>query len=210
MEEQNNFMVAHLNEMHIDVLREIGNIGSGNAAHALASMLNRRVDMNIPVVKILDVEELAEMLGGPETQVVGILFTIHEEFQGMMMFLTEKQFAHLVLNVLLQKHFDSFEDLGEMDISAIKEVGNIMVSSYMGAISQLTTLKIGLSPPAICIDMVGAMLNIPAVEAEKYGDKALFIQDGFIDGNNKVESYLLLLPEVGYLRKIFEKLGLEM
>ena len=201
--------IDNLNEMHIDVLREIGNIGSGNAAQALAAMLNRRVDMDLPSVKILDVEELAEMVGGPETQVVGILFTTHEEFQGMMMFLTERKFAHLVLNVLLNKHFESFEDLGEMDLSAIKEVGNIMVSAYMGAISTLTNLKIGLSSPAIAIDMVGALLNIPAVEVEKFGDKALFIQGGFIDGSNRVESYLLLIPEVGYLKKIFQILGLE-
>ena len=202
--------ISNLNDTHIDVLREIGNIGSGNAANALSAMLNRRVDMNLPTVRILEMQELAELLGGPEQQVVGILFTIHDEFQGMMMFLTEKEFAHLVLNVLLNKKFEKFEDLEEIDISAITEVGNIMVSAYMGAISTLTNLKIGLSPPSIAIDMVGALLNVPAVEVEKFGDKALFIQDGFIDGNNRVESYLLLIPEVGYLKKIFQILGLEM
>ena len=200
----------NLNEMHIDVLREIGNIGSGNAANALATMLNRRIDMNIPEVKILDVEELAEMLGGPEMQVVGILSTLHEEFQGMMMFLTEKKFAHLVLNVLMNKSFENFEDLEDIDISAIQEVGNIMLSAYMQAISTITNLKIGLSPPATAIDMVGALLNVPAVEIEKFGDKALFIQDSFKDQNNKVDSYLLLIPEVGYLKKIFQILGLEL
>lgn len=202
--------IANLNEMHIDVLREIGNIGSGNAAGALSAMLNRRVDMNIPTVKILDIQELANTLGGPENQIVGILFTLHREFEGMMMFLTEKQFAHLVLNVLMGKNFEKFEDLTEVDLSAIKEVGNVMVSAYIGAISTLTAMRIGLSPPAISIDMVGAMLNVPAVEVEKYGDKALFIQDGFIDGNNQVTSYLLLIPEIGYLKKIFQILGLEM
>ena len=126
-----------------------------------------------------------------------------------MMFITEKQFAHLVLNVLMGKNFDKFEDLGEMDISAIKEVGNIMVSAYMGAISQMTNFKIALSPPSIAIDMAGALLNVPAVEIEKYGDKALFIQDGFINGSNKVTSYLLLIPEVGYLKKIFQVFGMD-
>ena len=202
--------VSNLNEMHIDVLREIGNIGSGSAASSLSVMLNTRVDMNIPTVKILDLNELADTIGGPEKQVVGILFSLEQEFQGMMMFITEKQFAHLVLNVLMGKHFESFEDLGEMDISAIKEVGNIMVGAYIGAISQMTSLKIGLSPPSIAIDMVGALLNVPAVEIEKYGDKTLFIQDGFINEENKVTSYMLLIPEVGYLKKIFQILGIEM
>jgi chemotaxis protein CheC len=202
--------IANLSPLHLDVLREIGNIGSGNAAMALSSMLSTRVDMNIPTVKILDISELAETLGGPEKQVVGILFSLSADFEGMMMFITEKQFAHLVLNVLMGKEFDKFEDLGEMDISAIEEVGNIMVSAYMNAISQMTNLKIALSPPSIAIDMVGALLNVPAVEIEKYGDKALFIQDGFINDTNQVTSYLLLIPEVGYLQKIFKILGLEM
>jgi len=202
--------IANLSMMHIDVLREIGNVGSGNAASALSSMLNTKVDMSIPMVKILDIEELANTIGGPENQVVGILFTLHEEFEGMIMFITEKQFAHLVLNILMGKNFDSFEDLGEMDISAIKEVGNIMVSAYMNAISQMTKMKIALSPPGIAIDMVGALLNVPAVEIEKFGDKALFIQDGFINGQDRVTSYLLLIPEVGYLKKIFQNLGLDM
>ena len=108
--------VESLSDMHFDVLREIGNIGSGNAASSLSAMLDSPVDINIPVVKILDVEELAETIGGPETQVVGILFALHEDFEGMMMFITQKQFAHVVLNVLMGKHFESFEDLGEMDI----------------------------------------------------------------------------------------------
>ena len=208
MNEERNY-VSQLDEMHIDVLREIGNIGSGNAATSLAAMLGARVDMNIPKVEILNVEELANTVGGPETQVVGILFSLHEDFEGMMMFLTEKRFAHLVLNVLMDKQFDKFEDLGEMDISALKEVGNIMVSAYVGAISQMTNMKIALSPPSIAIDMVGALLNVPAVEIEKYGDKALFIQDGFLNGENQVTSYLLLIPEVGYLKKIFQNLGMD-
>ena len=201
--------IANLSDMHIDVLREIGNIGSGNAASSLSAMLNTPVDMNIPTVKILDVEELADTVGGPETQVVGILFSMYEDFQGIMMFITQKQFAHLVLNVLMGKQFDSFEDLGEMDISAIEEVGNIMVSAYMGAISQMTNFKIALSPPSIAIDMAGALLNVPAVEIEKYGDKALFIQDGFINGENQVTSYLLMIPEVGYLKKLFQVFGMD-
>jgi len=202
-------MIENLNEMHIDVLREIGNIGSGNAATSLAAMLQTRVDMNVPTVRILNIEELANTVGGPEKEVVGILVTLHKDLEGMMMYITEKQFAHLVLNVLMNKHFDKFEDLGEMDISAIQEVGNIMVSSYMQALSQMTNFKIALSPPSIAIDMVGALLNVPAVEIEKYGDKALFIQDGFINKGNQVTSYLLLIPEVGYLKKIFQVFGMD-
>jgi len=201
--------VESLSDMHFDVLREIGNIGSGNAISSLSAMLNTPISMEIPVVKILDMEELAETLGGPETQVVGILFTLHEDFQGMIMFITPKQFAHLVLNVLMDKHFESFEELGEMDISAIQEVANIMVSAYMGAISQMTNFKIALSPPSIAIDMVAALLNVPAVEVEKYGDKALFIRDVYINRGTEVDSCLILIPEAGYLKKLFNVFGMD-
>jgi len=201
--------VSSLSNFHIDVLREVGNIGSGNAASSLAQMIDRPVDMNVPTVEVLDINKLANLLGGPENQVVGILFSLGYDFEGMMMFITEKQFAHLVLNVLMGKEFSCFEELDEIDISAIQEVGNIMVGSYIQAISQMTGLAINLTPPSIAIDMVGALLNVPAVEVEKYGDKALFIQDGFIDGSKQVTSYLLLIPEVGYLKKLFEKLGLD-
>jgi len=209
MNEERDYF-ANLSDTHIDILREIGNIGSGNAASSLAAMLGTQVDMKIPAVKILDIEELANTVGGPEKQVMGILFTLHEEMEGMMMFITEKQFAHLVLNILIGRDFENFEELGEMDISVIQEVGNIMVSAYIGAISQITNFKIALSPPSMAIDMIGALLNVPAVEIEKYGDKALFIQDGFLNNGEQVTSFLLLIPEVGYLKKIFQVFGMDM
>lgn len=209
MNEERSY-IANLSDMHLSVLKEIGNIGSGNAATSLAEMLKTPVGMNVPTVEILNINDLANTLGGPENQVVGILFSLSKDFEGMMMFITEKKFAHLVLNVLMDKRFDKFEDLEEMDLSAIKEVGNIMVSAYISAISTMTNMSIRLSPPSIAIDMVGALLNVPAVEIEKYGDKALFIQDGFINNENQVTSYLILIPEVGYLKKIFQILGLEM
>lgn len=209
MSDENKSVVDKLKDEHLDALREIGNIGSGNAASALAQLINRKVDMNLPIVKILDVQELAEALGGAENQVVGILFQLENEFKGMMMFLVAQEFTHLILNVLMGKDFTSFEDLGDMDISAIKEVGNILVGSYIGALSQLTNFKIELSPPAIAIDMVGAILSVPAIEIEKFGDKALFIQDGFIDGAEKVTSYLMLIPEVGYLENMLKMFGMD-
>jgi len=206
MEEENYF--AELDALRIDALREIGNIGAGNAATALAAMLNIRVDMNVPEVKVLNVGELADNVGGPENQVVGIIFSLRGDFKGLMMFITEEKFAHLVLNVLMKKQFDRYEEFGEIELSALKEVANIMVSSYVMAISKMTNMKISVSPPGISVDMAGALLNVPAVEMEKYGDKALFVRNGFFNGDNRVTSYLMLIPEAGYVNKIFQGLGM--
>ena len=211
MDEEKNY-VANLSMMHIDALKELGNIGSGNAATALSSMLNTKVDMNIPSVKILDIQEIANVIGGAGNQAAGIKFTLYEDFSGMMMFVMEKQFAQVVLNILMNKNrdsFDKFEELGEMDMSAIKEVGNIIVSSYINAIARMTNMKIALSPPDIYIDTAKNLFNIPAIGIDKYGEKILFIQDGFINGQGKVTSYFLLIPEIKSLKKIFQAFGMD-
>ena len=194
---------------HFDVLKEIGNIGSGHVATSLSQLLSRPVDMSLPHVSVLDVNKFVDILGGPETQVVGVLFTLNEDFRGMIMFVTEREFAHLSLNVLLGKDFQSFSDLGDMEISTLREVANIVVGSYLNAIGDLTGMRMGLSEPHIAIDMAGAVLSVPAIEVERLGDRALFIQDGFVDGTEKVTSYILLLAEQGYLEKMLRMLGIE-
>ena len=116
---------SDLNAMHLDVLREIGNIGTGNAATSLASMLQKPVNISVPTINVLDYEKVAEELGGPETMIVGIMLTISGEVNGMMMFLLEKDFAHAIVNDLLGGCFNGFHELDELSISALKEIGNI-------------------------------------------------------------------------------------
>ena len=198
-----------LNDRHFDMLREIGSIGSGNAATAISQLLGRPVNMSVPHVSVLDVKRFVNILGGPENQAVGVLFTLDEDFQGMVMFVTEREFAHLSLNALLGMDFRSFDELREMELSALKEVANIMVGSYLNAISDLTGMRIGLSAPAIAIDMAGAVLSVPALELERPGERALFIQDGFTGGKEQAAGHIILLAEQGYLEKMLRILGME-
>lgn len=199
----------NLNALQIDVLREIGNIGAGNAATTLSMMLSRKVDMTVPHVKIVDIQEIANTLGGPENQVVGILFTLSESIEGMMMFILEQKFAHLIINQLMGRNLESFSDFEEMDLSALKEIGNIMAGSYVNAIGGLTNLVINISVPSIAIDMAGAILSVPAIQFGKVGDKVLFIEEEFIGDGENVNSYLILIPEMESLNKILEILGVK-
>lgn len=199
----------NLNALQIDVLREIGNIGAGNAATTLSMMLSRKVDMTVPHVKIVDIQEIANTLGGPENQVVGILFTLSENIEGMMMFILEQKFAHLIINQLMGRNLESFSDFEEMDLSALKEIGNIMAGSYVNAIGGLTNLVINISVPSIAIDMAGAILSVPAIQFGKVGDKVLFIEEEFIGDGENVNSYLILIPEMESLNKILEILGVK-
>lgn len=199
----------NLNNLQIDVLREIGNIGAGNAATTLSMMLSKKVDMTVPKVKIIGIEEITNILGGPENQIVGILLTISQDIDGMMMFLLEEKFAHQAVNILMGKNLQSFLEFEEIDLSAIREIGNIMASSYVNAISALTNLAIFVSTPSVAIDMAGAILSVPAIEFGKVGDKVLFIEEEFLGDEDSVKSYLLLIPEMESLHKILKILGVE-
>lgn len=198
-----------LNDLQIDVLREIGNIGAGNAATTLSSMLSKKVDMTVPHVRIVDVQEIAHALGGPENLVVGILFTISNDIEGMMMFILEQKFAHLIINELMGRDLKDFTEFEEMDISALKEIGNIMAGSYVNAISGLTNLSINISVPNIALDMAGAILSVPAAMFAEVGDKVLFIEEEFIGDGENVNSYLMLIPEMESLHKILKVLGVD-
>jgi len=204
----NSRTYENLSDLQIDVLREIGNIGAGNAATALSQMLAERVEMSVPKVTMVDIAEMSGILGGPENQVVGILFTLSGEIEGMMMFILEKQFAHLILKYLMGRDLENFEDLGQLDISALQEIGNIMAGSYVNAIASLTNLKIKLSVPDMAIDMVGAILSVPAIKFGAVGDKVMFIEGEYSGGGENVNSYLLLIPEIDSLDKILSVLGM--
>ena len=199
---------SDLSEMQLDALREIGNIGSGNAATALSSMLERVVNIAVPKIKVLDYNAVCETLGGPEQLLVGILFSISGDITGMIMFLLHKEFAHMVLNSLVGSEFDGYSELDEMDKSTIQEVGNIMAGSYINAMASMTGLTIDLSVPTMNVDMAGALLSVPAIYYANISDKIILIEDEFGHDQEGAESHILLIPEVDGLEKIMESLGL--
>ena len=197
-----------LNEIQLDALKEIGNIGSGNAASALSSMLERMVNISVPKINVLDYNSVCEALGGPEELLVGIMFSISGDITGMIMFLLHKEFAHMVLNSLVGSDFDGYSELDEMDKSTIQEVGNIMAASYINAMAALTGLTIDLSVPTMNVDMAGALLSVPAIYYANISDKIILIEDEFGHDQVGASSHILLIPEVDGLKKIMESLGL--
>ena len=197
-----------LNEIQLDALREIGNIGSGNAATALSSMLERSVNIAVPTIKVLDYNAVVETLGGPEQLLVGILFGISGDVTGMIMFLLHKEFAHMVLDSLVGSEFDGYTELDEMDQSTIQEVGNIMAASYVNAMAALTGLTIDISVPNMNVDMAGALLSVPAIYYANISDKIILIEDEFDHDREGAASHILLIPEVEGLQKIMDSLGL--
>ena len=105
--------------MGYDALREIGSIGTGNAATALSAVLGRKIEMTLPEVKLVGFDKAIEELGGPEKIVVGVLTEISGEVNGIMLFLQNMEFINIVLETLLQKKINDFQEIDSLDISAM-------------------------------------------------------------------------------------------
>ncbi|MCL2056384.1 MAG: chemotaxis protein CheC [Oscillospiraceae bacterium] len=198
----------HLSPMHMDVLRELGNIGAGNAATSLSAMLGMPVNMTLPVVNLVEFNNVADAVGGPENMIYGVLVSLEGEINGMIMFLLDKKFAHMIINILMGQHYESFDEMDEMALSAITEVGNILSGAYVNSIGDMTGLRIDLTPPAVNIDMAGALLSVPITQFGAVGDKVLFIEENFKSDTENVMSHMILFAEVDSLNLILQKLGL--
>lgn len=198
-----------LNEIHIDVLKEIGNIGAGNAVTSLSQMLSKRIDMNVPEVSLLDYEDVINSIGGAENVVVGILVSFEGDINGVIFFLLRKEFVHLILNSLLGTELQGFEDISDMEMSALSEIGNIMVSSYVNSISSLTNMVIDITVPCINIDMSGALLDAVTAEFADAADKVIFIKEKYFCQEETIYSHMLLLPSMTSLEILLKKFGLD-
>lgn len=195
-------------ENYFDVLREIGNIGAGNAMTALSQMLQCKVDMKVPQVKLLEFKDVGALMGGEEQIMVGIYLAVEGDITGSIMFLVKQDSAkHLVNKIMMGMGGSEGPGLNEMELSAMKEVSNIITGAYLTSLSALTNLKIYPSPPELAVDMAGAILSVPAIEFGAIGDKILLIQSQFYD-DTMIDGYFILIPDLESYAKILRSLGM--
>ena len=195
-----------MSDQYFDVLKEIGNIGAGNATTALSQMMQCKVDMTVPQVRLLEFKEVGEMMGGEETLMAGIYLGIEGDITGSIMFLLEKQTARHLVDKLTGMEMEG-EEFSEMEFSALKEVGNIITGAYLNSLSSLTNLVIYPSIPDLTVDMAGAILSVPAIQFGEVGDKMLLIQSQFFD-EMVMDGYFILVPDLDSYGKILSALGI--
>ncbi len=195
-----------MSDQYFDVLKELGNIGAGNATTALAQMMQCKVDMSVPQVRLLEFKEMGEMIGGEEIIMAGIYLAIEGDVTGSIMFLLEKQAARHLVNKLMGMQIEG-EEFSEMEFSALKEVGNIITGAYLNSLSSLTNLVIYPSVPDLTVDMAGAILSVPAIQFGKLGDKMLLIQTQFFD-DMVLDGYFILVPNLDSYGRILSALGI--
>ena len=196
-----------MNLQELDVMKEISSIGTSHAATALSKLLQKEVRITIPEISILSYEETVDRIGHMEELVAATLVQMNNEVEGLMLFIFKMDLANAVLGKLLERHYQSFEELDEMDFSALEEIGNIIICSYVNAFTQLVGVEIDLSVPSSTINMLGGILTVPIAEYGYETDKLMYINAEFIMDGEKLSDGLLMLPDIESLNRILEKLG---
>jgi len=199
-------ILEQVSENYYDVLRKIGNIGAGNAMTALSQMLQCKVDMKVPQVRLLEFSEVGDLMGGEEQIMAGVFLGVEGDITGSMMFMVEEESARHLIRKITMGMMPEGEEFAEMGMSAMQEVGNIITGAYLNSRSTMTNLKVVPSPPAITVDMAGAILSVPAIQFGIYGDKILLIQSQFYD-EVALDGYFILIPDLESYEKILTALG---
>ncbi len=202
-----NMTLEDVNNKYFDVLKELGNIGAGNAVSAIANMLGMMIDMKVPNIRMMEVSKLGTAVGAEDDTIVGIFLEVCDDIEGSMMFLLDIPSARYLVNKLMMTDAPVDKPFDEMELSALKEIGNIIAGSYLSALSSLTNLVIAPSVPYIAVDMAGAILSVPAIQFGQFGDNALLIQTE-ICADISINGYFILMPEQDSYEKILTSLGI--
>ena len=196
-----------LSGLELDTLREIGSIGTGNAATALSSLLQCEVRIEMPEVRILGYNEAIDWIGGPEVITAGVLVRLGGEINGIMLSVQQMDFINQVLGRMMNRTVCEYGQLSELDRSALVEVGNIMISTFVNALSGLAGVTIQPSVPGFAVDMQGAIITVPMAEFGGQSDYIMTIGTNFICEKYSVPCRLLLSPDVRSLNFLLRKLA---
>ena len=198
-----------LSPLQLDALREIGNIGAGNSATALSQIINKKIDMNVPKVAFIPIEEVPDLVGGPDTIVVGIFLRVYGKAPSNILFLMPQKSAFYLVDTLLGKEKGATKELDLMDQSALKEIGNILSGAYLNAFFNFTHISMLPSIPAMAMDMAGAILNVVLIQLGQMGDQAMVIETEFLSEEEGINGHFFLVPDPGSLGTLVKAIGVE-
>jgi chemotaxis protein CheC len=194
-------------DFKMDVLREVGNIGAGNAATAMSTLLNKQVDMAVPTVSFIPFEEIADRVGGTEAVVIAIFLRVEGDAPGNMFFIINREPARRILQGLLGFNAAENDNYSELELSALNEIGNILAGSYLSSLADFTGLHMSPTVPSLAVDMAGAILSYGMLQFGTMGDDALLIDTTFLEGNQEAEGHFFLIPDPESFDKLFSALG---
>ena len=195
---------SSLSMIQLDALKEVSNIGAGNAATALSMLLNKKIDMSVPSVNVVRLEDVVEMSG--ESEVSGTVVRVLGDIAGNILLVFKENTANTIIKKLLGTNEESNSEMGQ---SVLCEIANIISASYMNSIAQLTNLAIAPSVPAATYDMLGAILTTTFIESNQYDEYILDIETIFLDDTEEnIGAHFYYIPMPGSLEKILKSIGI--
>jgi chemotaxis protein CheC len=193
-----------LSDFQMDALKEIGNVGAGNAATALSQMVGKRIDMSVAKVLVLRTDAIAGFLGGVEKNVAAVHMPVYGELPGIALIFFSLEKLPDLSSMLIGKREEDPLNLSELGQSAIKELGSILAGAYLSAIFRFVHLQMIHGIPALAIDMAQAILDTVLVEMEQKEDVAIVIESIFMENAEQLTGSFFFLPEAGSLQKFFK------
>lgn len=197
-----------LDAMHLDALREIGNIGSGNAATSLSSMLNTPVEIEVPNISLINYDHVSQYLGGKDRKVIGLALGLEADIEGVMLHVVQPKFASRIINAFYPKEIHTLEDINEMDLSAVKETSNITTAAYVNSMATMTDTFINITPPIEYLDTVENVLKHASDRFDAIGHQVIYIDENLYIGDTEIKSSMILILQIDSLKKLFDKLGI--
>lgn len=195
---------SSLSMIQLDALKEVSNIGAGNAATALSMLLNKKVDMSVPSVNVVRLEDVVEATG--ENEVAGTVVRVLGDIAGNILLVFEEDTVKKIIGRLIGSEEGVDSEMGQ---SVLCEIANIISASYMNSIAQLTNLEIAPSVPAVAYDMLGAILTTTFIESNQYDEYILDIETIFFDDTEEnIGGHFYYIPMPGSLEKILKSIGI--
>lgn len=202
--------VRDLHALQRDALREVANIGAGHAATALSQLTNRTIMISVPEVNITRLEEVPEILGKADDIIAAVLMHMMGDLTGRTLVIFPKESAQTVCDILLRRALGTTQDFGAMEQSGLKEVGNILSSAYMNALSDFMGMMLVPSVPSLVVDLSAAVLTTTYLNFGHDRDYVFCVETSFrVEGAPEpLAGHFLLLPDLPSLRAIFDAIRL--
>ena len=201
-------MNKRLSLFQLDVLREVGTIGAGRAATALSELIAKKVEITVPEVSLIPIENVSNLLEERDKLFFVIDMEISGDVSGRIFLLFSPDDARILAGSLLGKPKEGLDLRDELLQSSLKESANILSGSYVSALADMTNLNILISSPSLAIDMVGAILDFIFIQIAQYSEDALIIKTNLKVSDVRLEGIFLFFPSSESLTRIFTTLGL--
>jgi chemotaxis protein CheC len=197
-----------LTQLQLDALREISSIASGNAATSLSSMLGKRIEITAPIITVESLEKVPEILGGAEKAVTVIHLMVKGQFPGSILFILSPFESLCLINILTNQKKEKIEDLDELGLSALRELGNIVTGSYTKALSHILKTRIDFSVPGFACDMLGAILEEILAPMSSEAQYAIITESNFLVSGDIYKGNLVFIMSPKTLLAIIDALGI--